>query len=415
MPIVGNENYNPAMFLEEVPAAPSEVFGASAEQAMLDNPAQRIATEYQFYQSEKKAREEKQKMIPREEAQGRATNMGLQINNLPDQISEDGFKILSDRQYQRKIMDISSSSGDSITAKLVGGLIGSLADPINVASSFIPVPGINGMTSALAKAGTNLFTKAYLRAGIGLVEGAAGGALLEAANIPLANKLGDEYGVSDSAFNILTGAIGGALLHPAFGLAKDVLDPRLAHVTDMSPEAKGNYSQAVMAQALDDRPISKDLIDVARAKELSQSYSNIELERNKALAVGDEESIRFLDNQKKIIQNEMQEDVFKTLSKLSDRDIENIQKRVDGGKGDRYLSPKELEAQDVELQESPYNDIESNLDTISQEEVLTLQENAKQMEVSVDKELELADQHVREVKEFSDNVKAFAKCITRGK
>lgn len=86
-------------------------------------------------------------------------------------------------------------------------LLAGIIDPINVASSFIPVVGearFARLASTLGKGGARLAT--------GFIEGAAGAALLEPAVFALNDDLGLNYGFEDSLTNIgFGGAIGGAL------------------------------------------------------------------------------------------------------------------------------------------------------------------------------------------------------------
>lgn len=86
-------------------------------------------------------------------------------------------------------------------------LLAGIIDPINVASSFIPVVGqarFARLASTLGKGGARLAT--------GFIEGAAGAALLEPAIFALNDDLGLNYGFEDSLTNIgFGGALGGAL------------------------------------------------------------------------------------------------------------------------------------------------------------------------------------------------------------
>ena len=425
MPVVGNENYNPAMLLEEAQASTAEVFSAGMEQAFLDNPLKRVVEDWKVTQANIEAKENNVPRLTKAEAEKMAGERGLQISNIPEMISKEGFELIAERQYQKKLLDMTVASGDSMTAQLAGGLLGSLVDPINVASSFIPIPGINGLTRQLAKTGSNIFTRSLVRAQIGVAEGVAGAALIEAGiNIPTAGNLGDNYGLGDSAMNILTGAVGGALLHPGIGAAIDYANPSLSHITNLSPQTKGDYAQTVMAQFMDDRPVNTDLMNITRAKELADSLSKIDEEYKLAEMNGNADAINYLDTQRKIVQEEMHEDVIQRLSKLSETEVKNLQQSVNGGKGSRYLDDKEIQAQDLELNESIHDDVETNVETLAQEEILTVNESAKQMGLldevegaknEVLREIEDVETHIKEVEDFTTMVKSFAKCVARGR
>lgn len=63
-------------------------------------------------------------------------------------------------------------------ARFAGAFGGSLMDPLNVASAFVPVVGPAKYTAMLAKA-SGVAGRAGVRAGVGAVEGAVGAAVLE--------------------------------------------------------------------------------------------------------------------------------------------------------------------------------------------------------------------------------------------
>jgi len=268
MALTGRTEFSQSTSLQQYEVGAAETFGLAVEQATYDNPISRIITNTQVVNAEQNAEDNNRPKITKAQAEQKAMERGVQIQNLPDEISEDAFEILAERQYQRKRLATTLMQSNSPTAEIAGGLVGGLADPINIASAFIPIPGINGLTSQLAKSGTNIFTRSLVRAQIGAMEGAFGGALIEAGiNVPLAGRVGDDYGVSNVVMNILAGAVGGSILHSGFGAIGDVLkeapmgtakvDKRIAA---MPVEAKGDLVNTVMAQAMDDRPINTSFL-----------------------------------------------------------------------------------------------------------------------------------------------------------
>lgn len=87
-------------------------------------------------------------------------------------------------------------------------MAGSMLDPLNIASMFIPVPGING----IERLGVGALGKAALT---GAAHGAMGMAVLEPINMVLDNDLGFQHTAEDAAYNIMLGAGIGGLTHTA--------------------------------------------------------------------------------------------------------------------------------------------------------------------------------------------------------
>jgi hypothetical protein len=109
-------------------------------------------------------------------------------------------------------------------AYLAGGLVGSLADPVNIASAFIPVVGQARYASWVAKAGSPA-GRFGVRAGVGALEGAAGAALVEPLIYMGATDAQLDYTLADSFLNVMFGSILGGGLHSIGGAALDIAYP----------------------------------------------------------------------------------------------------------------------------------------------------------------------------------------------
>ena len=105
------------------------------------------------------------------------------------------------------------------------GLAASALDPINVASAFVPVVGEARVLSMLGRAKGTL-GRAAVRAEVGLVEGAVGGALVEPLVHAGQKAVQADYDMTDSLLNVGFGAIMGAGLQPLAGGVGDFLRRR---------------------------------------------------------------------------------------------------------------------------------------------------------------------------------------------
>lgn len=103
------------------------------------------------------------------------------------------------------------------TSFLVGA-----ADPINVASAFIPIMGELRYGKLLASAGDSLTARLATRAAVGAGQGAVGQAALEPLDWWAHTQEGRDFGMSDVLHNIMFGAALGGGLHAGGGFVSDV-------------------------------------------------------------------------------------------------------------------------------------------------------------------------------------------------
>ena len=96
------------------------------------------------------------------------------------------------------------------------GLGVSFLDPINIASSFVPVVGEQRVMRMLASA-SGAGGRAAVRAGVGAVEGAVGAAMVEPLVYLSKTQQQADYGMTDSLLNIAFGSVMGGAMHPATG------------------------------------------------------------------------------------------------------------------------------------------------------------------------------------------------------
>jgi GGDEF domain-containing protein len=111
-------------------------------------------------------------------------------------------------------------------AQLGTALVTSLADPLNIASAFVPVVGEARYAQILHRAGTSLTARAGVRAGVGALEGTVGSSLVEPAIYLSQQQLQADYDVYDSLANVGFGAVFGGVLQPTAGGVADVFARR---------------------------------------------------------------------------------------------------------------------------------------------------------------------------------------------
>jgi hypothetical protein len=160
---------------------------------------------------------EDEPLIPKEELNKKYSNIGLLFDQDEKQSTVDLISASKLREIDRANRLARGQTGVVAgTLKFATGLGVSLADPLNLASAFIPVVGQARFASLVARQG---FTTARLAKGV--VEGAVGAALIEPIVYGVAQAEQADYGLMDSFLNVTFGSIIGGGLHVGIGALKD--------------------------------------------------------------------------------------------------------------------------------------------------------------------------------------------------
>lgn len=189
-----------------------------------------------------------------------------------------------------------------MASRFVASMIGSLADPVNLAAMF--VPGVN--EAAIARmmsvgAGASAGARAGVRALAGASAGAAGMAALEPLNYVLTRQERDDWTFTGALANVLLGTVAGAGIHSGMG----ALAERTRGLPDWSParvaserfqEAPPEVQQAIARHAVaaqaEGRPpevaalldLSENLDAVAQLRRLAEAQTRIEADAAQELA-----------------------------------------------------------------------------------------------------------------------------------
>jgi hypothetical protein len=165
-----------------------------------------------------------------------------------------------------------------MAARFAASMIGSIADPVNIAAMF--VPGLNEATVARmvgVGAGAGALARAGVRAGAGATAGAAGMLALEPLNYALMGQERDDWTMAGALANVLFGTVAGAGLHSGLGaLAErtrglpDWAPARIAseRFQAASPEVQDAVVRSAMAATVEGRPVDvSNLLDLHTALE----------------------------------------------------------------------------------------------------------------------------------------------------
>ncbi|QLG96547.1 hypothetical protein HZF02_26520 [Pseudomonas yamanorum] len=241
----------------DIPADSGEVWDASFGGALSTNPSSSIMRTEQLGQAQDGLRltgdTESILVPPRNEpdtplmdaqaAREKVSGMGLDIK-IPEQgIRQGALDILIDRHREQAARQqvMTRANGGSFGTQLGASVAASLLDPLNIASAFVPVVGEARYAALLGRAASPL-GRAGVRAGVGVVEGAVGAAIIEPLPLIAAGMDQTEYGLSDSLANIAMGGLLGGGLHTVGGAVSDALRRRIA--TETPPQVESVLNTA---------------------------------------------------------------------------------------------------------------------------------------------------------------------------
>lgn len=152
---------------------------------------------------------------------------GFSISDIP--ISPDGVNVLvldavlMGKIGERNRQQILQQGGDGrFPAILMASLAGTVIDPLNIGSAFIPFAGVARYRQALSAVET-AGQRALVRMKFGVIEGMAGAAVVEPFPLLAASQDLLDYGIDDTLSNIAFGAVLGGGMHMGIGWTADVI------------------------------------------------------------------------------------------------------------------------------------------------------------------------------------------------
>ncbi|WP_027859253.1 LPD3 domain-containing protein [Marinobacterium jannaschii] len=256
--------------LEEIESTVGDAAAAAAQKAWIESPTSSISRYLGLESSDRgrymtgtpgsyDPRTAISNFLDKEAALSRVQEAGVELS-IPDHgIREPVLDLLIERKRDElKRQSVLSRAPDGLasgSSQLGAALAASLADPINIAASFIPVVGQARYARMLSNTSTAAGRLA-VRAKVGALEGAVGAAIVEPVVLGAATAEQADYDLSESLNNIGFGVVLGAGLHSGVGAISDAL--RKTRLNERQQLAK-----AALAQAIEGRPI--DVRSVAAA------------------------------------------------------------------------------------------------------------------------------------------------------
>lgn len=274
-----------------------DIAGASLDETLETNPTASILRR----QDLELAYGRRDQLLDADTARARLKAAGLEQHlNIPDQgIPEPALDILMKRKREElQRADVLARGGGAVatSTRLAVALAGSLLDPLNIATAFVPVIGPERYAAILARAG-GIAGRTAVRAGVGAAEGVVGAALVEPFVASSKALEQADYDMSDSLLNIGFGGVFGAGLHSIGGAVGDVwrYSPQSAgaKVGRAAAETRAQALKASIAQAASGERVNVDPLvrldepdpfaaPVAGAERLADAYHREQLSAMRA-------------------------------------------------------------------------------------------------------------------------------------
>lgn len=188
----------------------------------------------------------------KDKAERKAKDAGVDLKFSDVGVSQEKLDILIERKREevkrKAVIGMGPQGVLPGAAKIGTALAVSIADPLNVASAFIPVVSQANAVRLSAKLG-----KTGGRLATGAIEGAVGAAIIEPVVYAAMTAEQADYDLYDSYMNIVFGAAIGGGLHAGLGAIGDAIGRAPA-------QTKSDLLQSATGQALDNKPIDVSVV-----------------------------------------------------------------------------------------------------------------------------------------------------------
>lgn len=256
-----------------------DVLGATLDQTFYYNPTNAVD---RFFEQRMAAKQPGRILTQEEYSESEFFREGIEVG--PEGIKEGVAKLLAERQDRRDAINLTLSrtkGGIALGAAQFGvGLAGSLLDPINIASAFVPGAVAAKLVPTLTTARRATFSARFGKNGgrfvAGATDGVAGAALVEPLIIGQAFYEQDrDYGLMDSFLNVTFGGVLGGGLHVGFGKISDRINASRQDVKDQALTTaivQAATDQEVSGGALHQTTVNLAADDVIRRARAVKEY-----------------------------------------------------------------------------------------------------------------------------------------------
>ena len=182
-----------------------------------------VSPAYPAYGIEERRAEPATPLLSADDARRRIAESGVDLTVDDDGIRAGALDLMIERKQEemKRQMVLDNAPSSTVPIQIAASFAASAADPVNIASAFIPIYG-EARYAALMARSTTRTARFAARARVGAIQGAGGAAIVEPIVLYASAQDQADYDMADSLSNVAFGGVLGGGLHSVGGLVSDL-------------------------------------------------------------------------------------------------------------------------------------------------------------------------------------------------
>ncbi|MCC4260778.1 hypothetical protein LL270_08930 [Pseudomonas aestusnigri] len=197
-----------------------------------------VSPAYPAYGIEERRAEPATPLLSADDARRRIAESGVDLTVDDDGIRAGALDLMIERKQEemKRQMVLDNAPSSTVPIQIAASFAASAADPVNIASAFIPIYG-EARYAALMARSTTRTARFAARARVGAIQGAGGAAIVEPIVLYASAQDQADYDMTDSLTNIAFGGVLGGGLHSVGGLVSDMRRKSLSDAVRQAADA----------------------------------------------------------------------------------------------------------------------------------------------------------------------------------
>jgi hypothetical protein len=196
-----------------------------------------VSPAYPAYGIEERRAEPATPLLSADDARRRIAESGVDLTVDDDGIRAGALDLMIERKQEemKRQMVLDNAPSSTVPIQIAASFAASAADPVNIASAFIPIYG-EARYAALMARSTTRTARFAARARVGAIQGAGGAAIVEPIVLYASAQDQADYDMADSLSNVAFGGVLGGGLHSVGGLVSDLRRKSLSDAVRQAAE-----------------------------------------------------------------------------------------------------------------------------------------------------------------------------------
>lgn len=197
-----------------------------------------VSPAYPAYGIEERRAEPATPLLSADDARRRIAESGVDLTVDDDGIRAGALDLMIERKQEemKRQMVLDNAPSSTVPIQIAASFAASAADPVNIASAFIPIYGEARYAALMAKSTTRT-ARFAARARVGAIQGAGGAAIVEPIVLYASAQDQADYDMTDSLSNVAFGGVLGGGLHSVGGLVSDMRRKSLSDAVRQAADA----------------------------------------------------------------------------------------------------------------------------------------------------------------------------------